>query len=187
MMYGADVDAVITDIRMRARDGNAVLEYLSANHADVPVIFLTAYGTVESAVNSIHRGAFHYFIKPPDYIQLKSALMKAVQQRHMKKELESLRKSPQWVNGPYPFIGSTPEMLRILDTIGKIRDSESSVLICGETGTGKEIIARTLHFSSKRREKPFVAFNCSAILRELVESELFGFEKGPLPGQHRGG
>jgi two-component system response regulator HydG len=73
-------------------------------------------------------------------------------------------------------------MLRIIDTIGRIRDSESSVLICGETGTGKEIIARTLHFSSKRREKPFVAFNCSAIPRELVESELFGFEKGAFTG-----
>jgi len=182
MMFNADVDAVITDMRMPGRDGMQFFEYLSENHSDVPVIFLTAYGTVDSAVNSIQRGAFHYFIKPPDYPKLKSALTKAVQQRQLKRDLESQKKNPAVKNGEFHFTSKTPEMLRILETIDAVKDSESSVLINGETGTGKELIARSLHFGSRRREKPFVAFNCSAIPRELVESELFGYEKGAFSG-----
>ena len=185
MMFNADVDAVITDVRMPGRDGMQFFDYLTENHADVPVIFLTAYGTVDSAVNSLQRGAFHYFIKPPDYQELKSALTKAVQQRQLKRELESQKKGPAVKNGEFHSISKTPEMLRILETIEAVKDSESSVLINGETGTGKELIARSLHFGSRRRDKPFVAFNCSAIPRELVESELFGYEKGAFTGAYR--
>jgi len=182
MMYREDVDAVITDIKMPGRDGMQFFEYLSENHADVPVIFLTAFGTVESAVHTIKRGAFNFFIKPPDYVKLKGALARAVEQRQMRRELEFLRKNPPGKGDGYPFVGNSLEMLRIFETIEIIKDSESSVLVYGETGTGKELIARSLHFSGKRREKPFVAFNCSAIPRELVESELFGYERGAFTG-----
>ena len=183
MMHRMDIDAVITDVRMPGKDGMQFFDYLTENHSDVPVIFLTAYGTVDSAVMSMQRGAFNYFIKPPDYPKLKSALTKAVQQRQLKKEIElQKRDAAATVTGECRLIGSTPEMRRIAETIETIKDSESSVLINGETGTGKEIIARALHFSSKRREKPFVAFNCSAIPRELVEAELFGSEKGAFSG-----
>jgi DNA-binding NtrC family response regulator len=182
LMFREDIDAVITDIRMPGKDGLQFFEYMAENHADIPVIFLTAFGTVESAVHTIQRGAFNYFIKPPDYPKLKSTLAKAVEQRQMKRELGLLRRNPPGKNNGYPSTGNTPQMLRIFEPIETIKDSESSVLICGETGTGKELIARSLHYSSKRSEKPFVAFNCSAIPRELVESELFGYEKGAFTG-----
>jgi len=182
VMYREDVDAVITDIKMPGRDGMQFFEYLTENHADVPVIFLTAFGTVESAVQTIKRGAFNFFIKPPDYVKLKGTLARAVEQRQMRRELEFLRKNPPGKGDGHPFVGTASEMLKIFETIGTIKDSESSVLVYGETGTGKELIARSLHFSSKRREKPLVAFNCSAIPRELVESELFGYERGAFTG-----
>lgn len=182
MMHRMDIDAVITDVRMPGKDGMQFFDYLTENHADVPVIFLTAYGTVDSAVTSIQRGAFNYFIKPPDYPKLKSVLTKAVQQRQLKREIDLQKRNPSATMAGPCCIGNTPEMRRIAETIERIKDSESSVLINGETGTGKEIIARSLHFSSRRREKPFVAFNCSAIPRELVESELFGYERGAFSG-----
>ncbi|MEW6001498.1 MAG: sigma-54 dependent transcriptional regulator [Nitrospirota bacterium] len=177
-----DVDVVITDLRMPNRDGMQLFEYIVENHSDIPVIFLTAYGTVDSAVYAMTRGAFYYFIKPPDYLKLKSIVAKAIEQRSLKRELEILRKKLSDDKMPTHIIGSTPRMLKILETIDAIKDSASSVLIYGETGTGKELVARALHYNSTRREKPFVAVNCAAIPRELMESELFGFEKGAFTG-----
>jgi len=148
----------------------------------VPFIFLTAYGSVDAAVHAITQGAFYYFIKPPDYIKLKGILARAVEQRSLKREIKELRKMVASGSSSERIIGRTPEILKIYDTIEAIKDSMSSVLICGETGTGKELIARSLHYLSVRREKPFVAVNCAAIPRELIESELFGYEKGAFSG-----
>jgi DNA-binding NtrC family response regulator len=177
-----DIDAVITDLKMPGKDGMQFFEYINENHPDIPVIFLTAYGTVESAVHSMNCGAFHYFIKPPDYLKLKSILARAVEQRRLKRELELLKKRLSGENIRHRIIGNTPEMTGIFKTIEAIKDSESSVLICGETGTGKELIARELHYSSARNVKPFITVNCAAIPRDLIESELFGYEKGAFTG-----
>jgi len=182
MLQRHEVDAVITDIKMPGDDGLYLYEYISEKYPQLPVIFLTAYGTVDSAVHAILDGAFYYFIKPPDYEKLKSILSRAVEQSHLKKELEYLRKKLPLENNRYRMCGVTPEVLKIFQTIEAIRDSESSTLICGETGTGKELIAKTLHYSSIRRDKPFIAVNCAAIPRELMESELFGYEKGAFTG-----
>ena len=182
MLEHHDVDAVITDIKMPGNDGIYLYNYISEKYPQLPVIFLTAYGTVDSAVHAILDGAFYYFIKPPDYEKLKSILSRAVEQSHLKKELEYLRKKLPLENNRYRMCGITPEMIRIFQTIEAIRDSESSTLICGETGTGKELIAKTLHYSSIRRDRPFIAVNCAAIPRELMESELFGYEKGAFTG-----
>ncbi len=176
------VDAVITDIKMPGNDGLYLYEYISEKYPGIPVIFLTAYGTVDSAVHAILDGAFYYFIKPPDYEKLKSILSRAVEQSHLKKELEYLRKKLPFESSRYRICGVTPAMLKIFQTIEAIRDSESSTLICGETGTGKELIAKTLHYSSIRSDRPFIAVNCAAIPRELMESELFGYEKGAFTG-----
>ena len=177
-----EVDAVITDIRMPGDDGLYLYDYISEKYPQIPVIFLTAYGTVDSAVHAILDGAFYYFIKPPDYEKLKSILARAVEQSCLKRELEYLRKKLPTESHRTQISGSTPEMLRILQTIEAVRDSESSTLICGETGTGKELIAKTLHYSSIRSDRPFVPVNCAAIPRELMESELFGYEKGAFTG-----
>lgn len=176
-----NVDAVITDLKMPGKDGMQFFEYITEHYPDVPVIFLTAYGTVESAVSAIIHGAFYYFIKPVDYLKLKSILVRAVEQRSLKREIELLKKRLSEEKRSC-IIGNTPEMIKISKTIEAIKDSASSVLICGETGTGKEVIARALHYSSKRKDKPFITVNCAAMPRELIESELFGCERGAYTG-----
>ena len=181
-MQQVDVDAVITDLKMPGKDGMALFEYVTDNFPDVPVIFLTAYGTVESAVSAMTRGAFYYFIKPPDYMNLKGILVRAIEQRRLKREVESLKM--RLLDGGYKhrLIGNNPEIRKIFETIESIKESSSSVLIWGETGTGKELIARALHHNSTRKEMPFVAVNCAAMPKELIEAELFGYEKGAFTG-----
>jgi DNA-binding NtrC family response regulator len=176
-----DVDAVITDLKMPGKDGVQLFDYMAENFPDVPVIFLTAYGSVETAVDAVTKGAFYYFIKPPDYHKLKSILDKAVEQCRLKREVKVLRKTLE-AESQYRIIGKTPEILKILETVEAIKNSASSILICGDTGTGKEMIARAVHYKSLRSKLPFVAVNCAAIPRELMESELFGFEKGAFTG-----
>ncbi|MEW6053634.1 MAG: sigma-54 dependent transcriptional regulator [Nitrospirota bacterium] len=177
-----DVDLVITDVKMPGMNGMQLFDNITKYHSDIPVIFLTAYGTVESAVTAMTEGASYYFIKPPDYIKLKHTIKKALDQRHSQRELMFQKKTPQGENRSVQMIGSTPQMKKIFTTIETVRDSASSVLLCGETGTGKELVARLLHCTSRRKEKPFVAVNCAAIPRDLIESELFGFEKGAFTG-----
>jgi len=182
VMKTEDVDAVITDMKMPGKDGFQLFNYISQHHQNTPVMFLTAYGSVESAVQAMTSGAYHYFIKPPDYTKLKDVLAAAIEQNAAKKQVESLkRQSCERIN-LWRVIGKTPSMDRITQTIEMVKDSESSVLIQGDTGTGKEVIACNLHFLSKRFNKPFVAVNCAAIPRELLESELFGYEKGAFTG-----
>ncbi len=177
-----DIDAVITDLKMPGGDGMHFFEYLSEIKPDIPVIFLTAYGTVESAVGAMTRGAFYYFIKPPDYLKLKGILARAVAQRRLKREIDLLKDRLAEDRGGYRIIGSTPEIRRTIETIEAIKNSTSSVLVCGETGTGKELIARALHYRSLRSSSPFMAVNCAAIPKELMEVELFGCEKGAYTG-----
>lgn len=177
-----NVDAIITDLKMPGNDGIYLFEYITKNYPDIPVIFLTAYGTVDSAVSAITRGAFYYFIKPPDYGNLKGILARAVEQRRLKKEIELLRKRLSDESIQYRIIGNSQEILKIMEIIEAIKDSTANVLICGETGTGKELIARALHYSSSRKQMPFITVNCAAIPRELLEAELFGYEKGAFTG-----
>jgi DNA-binding NtrC family response regulator len=182
MLIREDLDAVITDVKMPGKDGIQLFEHISRDYPDIPVIFLTAYGTVESAVHTISMGAFYYFTKPPDYAKLKAIVARAVEQRRLKRELDQLRIRLSAESGHKPIIGRTPALRRIMETVKAVKDSQSSVVITGETGTGKELIARSLHESSCRRDKTFVAVNCAAIPRDLLESELFGYEKGAFTG-----
>ncbi len=175
-----NIDAIITDLRMPGRSGMELFEYVKDKYPDIPVIFLTAYGTVESAVQAIQEGAFYYFIKPPDYLRLKSTVAKAVETRRLKREFGMAKKFAG--EHHMRMVAQTPGMCEIFKTIEAVKDSESSVLISGETGTGKELIARELHYSSARRERPFIAVNCAAIPKELMESELFGYERGAFTG-----
>lgn len=177
-----DFDAVITDMKMPGLSGMDLFGILAKDHPDIPVVFLTAYGTVESAVEAMTRGAFYYFIKPPDYLNLKGILSRAVEQRRLKRELSELKKRLAQERREFRLVGTAPEIYKILEIVEAVRDSGSSVLICGETGTGKEMIARSLHCGGVWANNPFVAVNCAAIPRELIESELFGYEKGAFTG-----
>jgi DNA-binding NtrC family response regulator len=178
-----NIDAIITDIKMPVRDGYELFDYINENHPHIPVMFLTAYGTVDSAVQAMSGGAVYYFIKPPDYQKLKTVLAQSIQQNAARTRLEAPPGGA--AQGPanrYQLIGRSPAMQGILRLITQVRDTGSNILIHGETGTGKEVIAGNLHYLSVRREKPFVAVNCAAIPRELIESELFGSEKGAFTG-----
>ncbi|AJF06481.1 sigma-54-dependent transcriptional regulator [Geoalkalibacter subterraneus] len=178
-----DFDAVVTDMKLPDGTGMDIFHYVKEKRPDIPVIFLTAYGTVESAVDAMTGGAFYYFIKPPDYVNLKGILSRAVEQRRLKRELSQLRQRLARGKETSRIIGNHPSILRIQEVVEAVSDSESSVLIQGETGTGKEMIARALHEQSRsRRDHEFVAVNCAAIPHELIEAELFGYEKGAFTG-----
>lgn len=171
-----EFDCVITDLRMPDEDGMFLFEQINSNYPNIPVIFLTAYGTVESAVSAMRHGAFYYFIKPPDYMKLKEILSKAIEEKKLKNNIPLIQKNE------YGLIGESKEIKKVLTTIQSIKDSSCNVLICGETGTGKELVARMLHFMSFRKTNPFIAVNCAAIPKELLESELFGHERGAFTG-----
>ena len=177
-----DIDAVITDFKMPGRDGMRLFEYVCEIKPDIPVVFLTAYGTIESAVAAMTRGAFYYFLKPPDYGKLKGIVARAVEQRRLKREIDLLKNRLGEENGRYRIIGNTPALRKTFETMEAVKDSVSNVLVAGETGTGKELIARALHYRSLRSSMPFVAVNCAAIPKELIEVELFGCEKGAFTG-----
>jgi len=182
IMQSIDVDAVITDLRMPDKDGFELFNHVSKHHPHTPVLFLTAYASVESAVNSISSGAYYYFLKPPDYTKLKNILGTAIEEHTAHKKLEELKTKSSQKNNVRPCVWQAPSMISIMETVETVKDSLSSVLIQGETGSGKEVIASNLHYRSKRFDKPFVAINCAAIPRELIESELFGYEKGAFSG-----
>lgn len=179
-----NVDIVITDLKMPGRDGMEFFGYIMENKNEIPVIFLTAYGTVDSAVSAMLGGAFYYFIKPPDYAKLKDVIARAISQKRLKKEIEKIAMAPSDESEKNGLFGNAGEMQKIKATIETIKDSSSTVLITGETGTGKELISRALHFSSKRKDTQFIAVNCAAIPKELIEAELFGCEKGAFTGAH---
>ncbi len=182
IIHNEEVDAIITDLKMPAKDGFQLFNFVSEHHPNIPVMFLTAYGTVESAVNAMTCGAYYYFIKPPDYPRLKSVLAKAIEEHSEKRQFENLKRKAFRENNVQHIVGSAPSIFKIVQTIKTVRDSESSILIQGETGTGKEIVAQNIHFTGRRYHRPFVAVNCAAIPRELIESELFGYEKGAFTG-----
>jgi DNA-binding NtrC family response regulator len=169
------IDAIITDVKMPGKDGYELFDYVNKHYPQIPVIFLTAYGRIDSAVASLSKGAFYYFVKPPDYQKLKQILVSAISQNR------------QNGDSGLPDEDALPEsksdaMMRMYKTVSAVKDKESNILLLGETGTGKEVIAKYLHYHSVRRDKPFVVVNCAAIPRDLLESELFGYEKGAFTG-----
>jgi nitrogen regulation protein NR(I) len=170
---------VVTDLKMPKADGMAVLGWVQRNRPDVPVIIITAHGTVDNAVQALKKGAFDYITKPFEKQDLIAVIAKAVRS-------ETLARSDVHAAQPeserYRLIGETPAMKAIYEVIDKVADTPSTVLIEGESGTGKELIAAALHFNSARRSRPFIKINCAAIPRELMESELFGHEKGAFTG-----
>jgi DNA-binding NtrC family response regulator len=177
-----NVDVIITDLKMPGEDGLQLFNYLKANYPDIPVIFLTAFGTVDSAVTAVTDGAFFYFIKPPDYAKLKAILVKAVEQKRLKNEIATLKSQLESTYRFSSIIGKSPSMENVFRMVESIKDSSINVLITGDTGTGKELLANAIHYTSQRHYRPFVAVNCAAVPRELLEAEFFGYEKGAFTG-----
>ncbi|MDA8173558.1 MAG: sigma-54 dependent transcriptional regulator [Nitrospiraceae bacterium] len=181
ILEGANVDTVVTDIRMPGKEGQGLFEFILKKEPDLPVIFLTAHGNADIAVDAVSNWVFHHIVKPPDYSRLKGVLARAVEQRKLKREIERLKQKLA-VHSQHRISGGSAGIQKIQKIINSVRDSASNVLVNGETGTGKELVARALHFGSIRGKNPFVAVNCAAIPGPLLESELFGYEKGAFTG-----
>ncbi|HEX8822870.1 MAG TPA: sigma-54 dependent transcriptional regulator, partial [Archangium sp.] len=172
---GADI--VVTDLVMPKAGGMEVLRSVNAANPDVPVIIITAHGTVDSAVEAIKAGAFDYVTKPFDQSELSAVIAKAakahdVAQRSVRADAKARA----------AIIGESTQLQDVFKIIDKVADTPSTVLITGESGTGKELIASALHGASSRRDKPFIKINCAAIPHNLLESELFGYERGAFTG-----
>ncbi len=181
-IQAAEFAAVITDIKMPALSGMEVLQAVRRHSPATPVIIITAFGTVTSAVEAMRQGAFDYVSKPFNLDELMVVVGKAMEQYKLQKEISSLRRQIQTRYSFSNILGKSAQMQKIFDTIERVANTRTSVLIQGKTGTGKELIARAIHFNSNRRQQPFMAVNCGAIPDTLLESELFGHEKGAYTG-----
>ena len=178
MMEKKQYDIVITDLKMPGIDGMDILKYVKENSPESICIILTGYGTIKNAVEAIKLGAFDYLTKPVKLDEILISIERALEHRNLKRENINLKNQ---LKKKYRFeniIGDNEKMHKVFETIEKVADTDSTILILGESGTGKELIAKAIHYNSSRREGPFVPVNCAAIPGELLESELFGHEKG---------
>jgi len=179
ILKGGDVEVVVTDMKMPKLDGMGLLERVNREYPPTPVIIITAHGTIAAAVDALKKGAFDYITKPFDQDELKSVVHKAIKTRRLSEE--ELFLSPEEIDRQ-GIVGGSEPMLKIYDTIKKVAPTSTTVLITGETGTGKDLIACVIHKNSPRKNNPLVKINCAAIAENLIESELFGHERGAFTG-----
>ena len=175
-------DLVLTDLKLPHMDGLQFLGLIRRQNAQVPVVMMPAYGTVETAVESMKAGATDFLLKPFSLDHLMQVVYKALEMRALREENRQLKAE---LGRRYEFdniIGRSPAMQEIFDTIERVAPTRATVLLAGESGVGKDLVARAIHFHSPRRDRPLVKINCSAIPENLMESELFGYEKGAFTG-----
>jgi two-component system NtrC family response regulator len=177
-----DVALLVTDLKMPGMNGMTLLHEAHRMDPELPVVIMTAYGTVEGAVQAMKEGAVDYILKPVKMEEMEILIEKTLSVRRLQDENRSLRRELQGVYGPTSIVGNHPAIQKVIQLISQVAGTKATVLVQGESGTGKEIVARAIHYQSDRASKPFVVINCAAIPGNLLESELFGHEKGAFTG-----
>jgi DNA-binding NtrC family response regulator len=175
-------DVIVSDLVMPKLDGLALVRALREEQPDTPVVIITGKGTIDAAVEAVREGVFDFVEKPLDPARLKVILQRALEKKETLHEMQVLRRRLGQVDSGVGLVGSSPPMRRAMELVEKVAPSKASVVITGQSGTGKEMVARAIHQLSPRRDKPFIAINCSAIPATLIESEMFGHERGAFTG-----
>ena len=178
----SEVDVVITDMKMPRISGQQVLEHVQKQHPHIPVLIMTAYGSIDGAVEAMRCGAFDYISKPFSNDELMLSVRKAALLSRAEQEKRVLTQSLAELYGPHRLIGRSRAVREVLQIVAKVAPQKSTVLISGESGTGKELIAKAIHYASPRKDEPFVSINCMSLSPGVLESELFGHEKGSFTG-----
>jgi two-component system response regulator HydG len=178
-------DLILMDIRMLNISGIEAMEQIKIINPAIPVIIMTAYASVETAVNALKKGAYDYLTKPLDFDELKIAIGRATEHNRLKKENEYLKEKLGEKFDRKNMIGQSTAMVKLLDMVAQVAATDATILITGESGTGKEMIANAIHYNSSRKDAPFIKINCAALTETLLESELFGHEKGAFTGAER--
>lgn len=178
-------DLILMDIRMLKVSGIEALEAIKGINPAIPVIIMTAYSSIETAIQALKTGAYDYLTKPLDFEKLKLTIQRAMEHVTLKEENRQLRENLGKNFDLHNIIGRSASMVKLLETVAQVAPSEATVMISGESGTGKELIAGAIHFNSPRKDGPFVKLNCAAITETLLESEFFGHEKGAFTGADR--
>jgi DNA-binding NtrC family response regulator len=173
---------VITDLRMPDLDGIELLRRIAESEIQTTVIMITAFGSIETAVQAMRLGAYDYITKPIDYEALMLAVHRAMERQNLIDEVRNLRSALDQRYGFENIVGHSKSLLRVLEMASRVAQHDTTVLINGETGTGKELLARAIHHNSRRRNQPFVTINCGAIPKDLIEAELFGYARGAFTG-----
>ncbi len=177
-LASSDWDVVLTDLRMPGLDGIELCTRIVANRPDIPVVVMTAFGSMETAIAAIRAGAYDFVTKPIEMDRLALTFERAVQHRALQEKVKVLSEAVEKHSRFDELLGTSPVMQKLYDQLARVADSETSVLVIGESGTGKELAARAIHRRSRRKDNPFVAVNCAALPEPLLESELFGHAKG---------
>ena len=185
MIKQQSFDVVLTDLRMPGLDGVGLLREMRRLGIDVPVILMTAHGSVPNAVEAMKLGAFDYIQKPFNGQEIEIIIERALRERTLVRDNEIMRRTIEDLNRHRDLIGQSPAMRPVLDKVQRVAQSSATVLITGESGTGKELIARAVHLASPRANEPMLCVNCAALAPTLLESELFGHEKGAFTGADR--
>jgi len=182
LLMAKKYDCALCDIKMPRLSGMDVLTKAKAEGIDTPIIMISGHGTTDDAVDAVRLGAFDYISKPPDLNRLLITVRNAINHDNLVKDNKQLKRK---INGVQEIVGDSPEIVKVKETIDKVAPTDARVLILGDNGTGKELIARWLHEKSNRANGPLIEVNCAAIPSELIESELFGHEKGSFTGAVR--
>jgi len=178
-------DLALIDLKLNGQDGIQLMENIHHKNPHIPVIILTAHGTIKSAVHAMKKGAYSYLTKPFDGHELLQQINNCLEKSRLSKEVKRLRELVEQTYGFDKIIGNSDKIKRVLAQVAQAAATDSNVYIEGESGTGKELIAKSLHVASNRKDGPFIAVNCSAIPENLMESEMFGYEKGAFTGADR--